>query len=58
MTNFEKFKQNLKKERFINMLTMDCRFCPISEETNKNCYCLSRTDCQAKLNSWCDKEVK
>lgn len=55
MTNFERYKKNLKKEDFIKGMHLNCKGCPV-----QNCAFVGRTSqsitCEDVLKEWCDAE--
>lgn len=53
MTNFEQYKEELTADKFIDLMTMNCRFCPYKGK----CHVITRKDCIKILSAWCSREA-
>lgn len=58
MTNFERFRDTLTQDEFIEIMCLNCEYCPIVD----NCgvaekVVASGADCEEVLRPWCEREV-
>ena len=56
MTNFEKYKQDLTEEIFIDATILNCDGCPCFPCMEELPTC--GTECEEQLQKWCDEAVK
>lgn len=57
MTNFERYKEELTQEQFINSMILNCDGCPVYPCNDENITEDNGLDCEEKLLSWCEEEV-
>lgn len=56
MTNFDKFKKDMTKDFFIDIMLMNCDECPVTncELRDTSVYC---EECSEILKKWCDENA-
>ena len=58
MTNFERWRENLDEETFIDVMLINCDGCPIpKKERTCSHNVIFGGDCEDVLMEWCRKEV-
>lgn len=59
MTNFERWRENLDEETFIDVMLINCDGCPIPKE-ERTCphHVIFGDDCEDVLREWCRKETE
>ncbi len=56
MTNYEKYKENLTKDTFIESMILNCDGCPVSDCPYR-CHIAMGEDCEEQLTLWCDENT-
>ena len=58
MTNFERWRENLDEETFIDVMLINCDGCPIpKEERTCSHHVIFGDDCEDVLREWCRREA-
>lgn len=58
MTNFERFKEDLTQEQFIDIVLLNCEECTVKNCMAKEFGIIEGGDCEEVLIEWCERTAE